>query len=339
MPKPTLYPLTFEPVLKDYIWGGRNLETLFGRALPPGVDIAESWEIAAHPHGDVTVANGPLRGRSLAWLTAEYGAALVGSYARPGPFPLLVKLLDAHRKLSVQVHPDDAYARVHENGELGKSEMWVVLHAEPEAAVILGLQPGATRERFREALETGNLEPWMHVLPVRAGDAICVPAGTLHAILGGSVLAEIQQNSDATYRVYDWNRTGPDGRPRPLHVEKALDVINFGQVQPGLAEPRLLDERAGIRRWQLCCGPTFVVERLEVAAGAVWQGACTGESMEIWGSTRGHVTVEAAGASLALPAVRFSLLPAGVGPFSVTATEPATLLRATLRPVETEPVG
>ena len=287
MPKPTLYPLTFEPVLKDYIWGGRNLETLFGRALPPGVDIAESWEISAHPHGDVTVANGPLRGRSLAWLTAEYGAALVGSYARPVPSRCWSSCSTPTASSPCRSTPTTP-TRVHENGELGKSERWVVLHAEPEAAVILGLQPGATRERFREALETGNLEPWMHVLPVRAGDAICVPAGTLHAILGGSVLAEIQQNSDATYRVYDWNRTGPDGRPRPLHVEKALDVINFGQVQPGLAEPRLLDERAGIRRWQLCCGPTFVVERLEVAAGAVWQERLHGRSMEIWGSTRGH---------------------------------------------------
>lgn len=330
MPEAALYPLTFEPVLKDYIWGGRNLETLFGRTLPPGVDIAESWEIAAHPHGDVTVSNGPLRGRSLAALTAEYGAALVGSYARPGPFPLLVKLLDAHRKLSVQVHPGDGYARAHENGELGKSEMWVVLHAEPEAAVILGLQPGATRETFRQALAAGNLEPWMHVLPVRAGDAICVPAGTLHAILGGSVLAEIQQNSDATYRVYDWNRTGPDGSPRPLHVDKALDVINFAQVRPGLAEPRLLEESAGIRRWELCRGPTFVVERLEMAAGAAWRGACRGESLEIWGTTTGEVRLEAAGTSLALPAVRFALLPATMGPFAVNADGPAELLRARL---------
>lgn len=332
MSRTALYPLAFEPVLKDYIWGGRKLETLFGRALPPGVGIAESWEISAHPHGDVTVANGPLRGRSLAGLTAEYGAALVGSFARPGRFPLLVKLLDAHQKLSVQVHPDDAYARTHENGELGKSEMWVVLHAEPEAALILGLQPGATRESFRAALEAGDLEQWLHTLPVQAGDVICVPAGTLHAILGGSVIAEIQQNSDATYRVYDWNRTGSDGKPRPLHVDKALDVIDFSRVQPELAEPALLDAPDGIRRWELCCGPTFVVERLEMAAGAVWSGHCRGESLEIWGTTAGEAAVEAAGVSVVLPAVRFALLPASVGPFTVRAQEDAVLLRATLRP-------
>lgn len=332
MSRPALYPLTFEPVLKDYIWGGRKLETLLGRELPPGVNIAESWEIAAHPHGDVTVANGPLRGRSLAALTETYGSELTGSYAHPGRFPLLVKLLDAHQKLSLQVHPGDAYARAHENGELGKSEMWVVLHAEPHAALILGLQPGATRESFRRALEAGGLEQWLHVLPVQAGDAICVPAGTLHAILGGSVIAEIQQNSDATYRVYDWTRTGPDGQPRPLHVDKALDVIDFTTVRPGLAEPRLLEARDGIRRWELCCGPAFVVERLQMEPGALWQGHCSGESLEIWGTTAGEATVEAAGVSLSLPAVRFALLPATVGPFAVTAAEPAGLLRTTLRP-------
>jgi mannose-6-phosphate isomerase len=332
MDRPALYPLAFEPVLKDYLWGGRNLETLYGRELPPGVDIAESWEISAHPHGDVTVANGPLRGASLAGLTERYGAELVGSYAAPGPFPLLVKLLDAHRKLSVQVHPDDDYARRHEDGDLGKSEMWVVLHAEPDAALILGLQPGATKQAFREALEEGRLEEWLHVLRVKAGDAICVPAGTLHAILGGTVIAEIQQNSDATYRVYDWNRTGPDGKPRPLHLDKALDVINFAQVQPGLARRRLLEETEGARRWELCRGPTFIVERLALAAGAAYQGACTGESLEIWGTVRGKAVVEAAGTSLLLPAVRFVLLPATVGPFAISAQEDAELLRATLLP-------
>jgi mannose-6-phosphate isomerase len=331
MGRPALYPLTFEPVLKDYIWGGRKLATLLGRTLPPAVNIAESWEIAAHPHGDTKVANGPLRGRSLAALTSEYGSELTGTFASPGRFPLLVKLLDAQEKLSVQVHPDDVYARTHEDGELGKSEMWVVLHAEPEAALVLGLQPGATREAFGEALAAGRLEEWLHVLPVQAGDAVCVPAGTLHAILGGTVIAEIQQNSDATYRVYDWNRAGADGKPRPLHVDKAMEVIDFSQVQPGLAQPVLVEERDGIRRWQLCCGPTFVVERVALAAGPVWQGRCNGESLEIWGTIAGKARLEAAGVALGLPAVGFALLPATVGPFTVAAAEPAEMLRTTLR--------
>jgi mannose-6-phosphate isomerase len=208
--------------------------------------------------------------------------------------------------------------------------MWVVLHAEPGAALVLGLEPGATREAFREALEAGDLEKWLHVLPVQAGDAICVPTGTIHAILGGSVMVEIQQNSDATYRVYDWGRTGPDGKPRPLHVEKALEVIDFARVRPGLARPELLEERDGLRRWALCRGPTFVVERVEMAAGSSWQGLCNGESLEIWGATAGAVTVDGGDTSLPLPAVRFALLPASMGPFTLTAQEPAGLLRARL---------
>jgi mannose-6-phosphate isomerase class I len=179
MSRPSLYPLTFTPVLKDYIWGGRNLETKLGRELPPGKVIAESWEIAAHPHGDVTVANGALAGQSLAALYERYGEALVGRRAawasRRGRFPLLVKLLDAHRKLSVQVHPDDDFAREHEGNELGKSEMWVVLHAEPGAALILGVQPGATRAQFREAIAAGELEP-MAAPSAGAGRRFCLRA-------------------------------------------------------------------------------------------------------------------------------------------------------------------
>lgn len=332
MSRPPLYPLTFTPVLKEYIWGGRKLATLLGRELPPGVNIAESWEIAAHPHGDARVANGALRGRSLAELTGAYGSALTGGRARPGRFPLLVKLLDAHQKLSVQVHPDDAYAQRHEGGELGKAEMWVVLHAEAGASVVLGLQPGATPERLRAALAAGNLEQWLHILPVQAGDAVCVPAGAIHALLGGAVIAEIQQNSDTTYRLYDWNRTGADGRPRPLHVEKALQVIDFSLVRPGLAQPALLAEHDGLRRWQLCAAPTFIVERLELAAGACWQGSLTGETLEIWGTVAGAATVTAGATTLPLPAVQFALLPAALGDYTITAGQPATLLRATLPP-------
>lgn len=334
MSRPSLYPLTFTPVLKDYIWGGRNLETKLGRELPPGKVIAESWEIAAHPHGDVTVANGALAEQSLAALYERYGEALVGRRAawasRRGRFPLLVKLLDAHRKLSVQVHPDDDFAREHEENELGKSEMWVVLHAEPGAALILGVQPGATRGQFREAIAAGELEPWLHHLPVQAGDFVCVPAGSLHAILGGLLIAEIQQNSDATYRIYDWNRTGDDGKPRPLHVDKALAVINFEQVAPSLPSPRPVAGADGIQRWELCRTPYFVVERLTMAAGATWHGECDGESLEIWGVMEGEAGIDGGGMRLPLRAVQFALLPATVGAFVVSAPVETELLRTYL---------
>jgi mannose-6-phosphate isomerase len=326
----SLYPLTFTPVLKDYIWGGRNLEHLFGRSLPPG-RIAESWDIAAHEDGTTVVDNGRFANKTLTELQAELGLDLIGrncawAYER-GKFPLLIKLLDAQQHLSVQVHPDDDYAQKYEGDELGKTEMWVVLHAEPEAAVILGVKAGTTPELFRLAIAGGRLEPYLHHIPVQAGDVVCVPAGSLHAILGGLVIAEIQQNSNTTYRVYDWNRL-QNGQPRPLHVDKALDVINFEQVEPGLCQPELIADDGQVRRYQLCHNRYFVTERVEMAAEALFQGRCDGSSLEIWGVIAGDVVIN----EVALTAVRFTLLPAALGDFQVTAGKNgAHLLRTYVR--------
>ncbi len=326
----SLYPLTFTPVLKDYIWGGRNLEHLFGRSLPPG-RIAESWDIAAHEDGTTVVNNGRFANKTLTELQAELGLDLIGrncawAYER-GKFPLLIKLLDAQQHLSAQVHPDDDYAQKHEGNELGKTEMWVVLHAEPEAAVILGVKAGTTPELFRQAIAGGRLEPYLHHIPVQAGDVVCVPAGSLHAILGGLVIAEIQQNSNTTYRVYDWNRL-QNGQPRPLHVDKALDVINFEQVEPGLCQPELIADDGQVRRYQLCHNRYFVTERVEMAAEAFFQGRCDGSTLEIWGVIAGDVVIN----EVALTAVRFTLLPAALGDFQVTAGKNGThLLRTYVR--------
>ena len=325
-----LYPLLFKPVLKDYIWGGRNLETRLDRDLPPGTEIAESWEIAAHTNGDVVVQNGPLAGNTLSSLHEKYGLRLIGRYAEwaqtRSKFPLLVKLLDANRKLSVQVHPDDDYALKHEGNELGKSEMWVVLHAESDAAIVLGLQPGTTREKIENAIHSGSLEHFLHKLPVNTGDFICLPAGTLHAILGGLIIAEIQQNSDTTYRVYDWERVGHDGKPRPLHVDKALDVINFDQVAPDLPSAQLLHEENGVARWQLCHTPYFIVERVHLDAGVTFHDTCDGRTLHIWGAIDGAASVGGGGQQIDLPAVTFTLLPAALGEYTITAHEDCTLL-------------
>ncbi len=328
-----LYPMTFAPVLKDYIWGGRRLEQL-GRPLPPGI-IAESWEIAAHEDGVTAVTNGRYAGKLLTEVQAELGLDLIGTncawaQAR-GKFPLLIKLLDANQQLSVQVHPDDAYALAHEGNELGKTEMWVVLDAKPGAQVQLGVKAGTTPELFRQGIEEGNLEPYLHYVSVQAGDHICVPAGTLHAIMDGILIAEIQQNSNTTYRVYDWNRVGADGRARPLHIDKALDVINFEQVEPSLSPAELVElnglsrseESNGLSRSLLCANQYFVTERVEMAAGAVFAGDCDGRSLEIWGVLSGGVTVN----GVQLTAVQFVLLPAAMGQFTLAATNPSTLLR------------
>ena len=326
MSKP-LYPMLFTPVLKDYIWGGRNLATKLGRALPAEGVIAESWEIAAHEDGTSTVENGPYAGWPLTQVHAELGLDLLGAnnaWAQErDKFPLLVKLLDAHTPLSVQVHPDDAYALAHEGNELGKTEMWVVLHAEPGAELIVGVKAGTTPAAFRQAIEQNRLETYLHRVPVQAGDHVCVPAGTLHAIMGGLLIAEIQQNSNTTYRVYDWGRVGADGQARPLHVDKALHVIDFDRVEPQIVPPALLAEAPGLRRELLCRNRYFTTERVTLATGAEFRGACTGDTLEIWGVIEGKATVN----ELGLNAVRFCLLPAALGEYVVTARTEVTLLR------------
>jgi mannose-6-phosphate isomerase len=321
-----LYPLTFEPVFKDYIWGGRRLATL-GRQLPPQGPVAESWEIAAHEDGTTRVDNGPFAGRLLTELHAQLGLDLIGrnnAWAQDrNKFPLLVKLLDANAPMSVQVHPDDDYARVHEGNELGKTEMWYVLAADPGAELILGVTAGTTRQDLRRAIQESRLDPYLHRVPVQAGDHLCVPAGTLHAILGGLILVEVMQNSNTTYRFYDWGRVGADGKPRPLHVDRALDVVDLEAAEPKVVAAQVVEERRGFRRAVLCRNDYFMVERIELEPGAVLHGACEGDTLEIWGVIDGRIDLN----GLDLPALRFALLPAALGDYRVGAVSASTLLR------------
>jgi len=333
MHDPQIYPLTFTPALRDYIWGGRRLETLYGRTLPPGI-IAESWEISGHPTAPTAADVGYWAGRSLPAILDELGVRLVGQRAgwalERHKFPLLIKLLDANRDLSVQVHPDDTYALEHEHGELGKTEMWYVLHADPGTELILGVQPGTTRETFRGALEAGRLESVLHRVPICAGDAVAVPAGTVHALLAGAMVTEIQQNSDTTYRVYDWGRLGADGKPRPLHIEKALDVIDFSATDLDVVHPRTVAQAEGVRRQELVRNRYFVVEEVKLEPGGAYAGVCDGSALEIWGCVAGRVAVTWDGAPVTLPAIRYTLLPAVLGEFQVIAEQPSTCLRVYL---------
>jgi mannose-6-phosphate isomerase len=328
---PNIYPLIFTPVFRDYLWGGRNLAIQLGRALPPGI-VAESWEISGHPSSPTPIENGPLAGQTLPQALNLLGLDLVGQRSQAmlarDKFPLLIKLLDANHPLSVQVHPDDTYAHTHENGELGKTEMWYILYAQPGAQIIYGLKPGVTPVTFKQAFEAGQLENYLHHLPVKAGDTIFVPSGSVHALMEGLLLAEIQQNSDTTYRVYDWNRVDASGQPRPLHLDKALEVINFAQVEPGPAEPHLLAEDDILRRQLLVTCPYFTVEKITFKqTGASFSGQADGRTFEIWGAMTGQGQVTWAGAPLDLAAVRFALLPATLGDFKLTAAAPSEFLR------------
>ena len=266
------YPLRFKPVYKDYIWGGRSLEEL-GKILPREGRVAESWEISAHPNGMSVVSNGMLAGISLADAGRKLGAKLLGSQVPESykqRFPLLVKLIDANDRLSVQVHPDDAYAMRHENGESGKNEMWYVVSARPGTRLIAGLAPGVTRNAFAKAIDDGTCLDLLHTIPVQAGDAINIPAGLVHAIGDGLVVCEIQQNADTTYRVFDYNRRDSNGQTRPLHVAKALDVIAFDRPGPVPLLSGLFLRTDGLTRRVLVMNRYFLVEELQVSGRAAF---------------------------------------------------------------------
>ena len=318
----SVYPLTFHPVFKDYPWGGRNLASKLGRTLPDGI-VAESWEIAAHPHGSGTVATGPLAGRTLVEVMAVWGEALVGSRNRYAlahdRFPLLIKLLDAQRWLSVQVHPDDNYALAHA-GDFGKTEMWVVLAAEPDAELIYGFRPGVTHDGFAAAIAGGATEQWLHRVRVRRGDVIFVPAGAVHALGPGIIVAEIQQNSDTTYRIYDWDR------PRPIHIEQALDVLDFSLIAPRPLTPTPV-VGATVPTEQIGACRYFRTERMTTTPGASIAGRCDGATFEIWGVLDGGLTLTWDGAPVTVETVGWVLVPAGLGDFAVTTPVPSTLLR------------
>jgi len=321
------YPMLIKPVLKSYIWGGRKLEE-YGRKLPDSGIVAESWEISSHKDGMSYITNGVFAGKALQDVLELLGEELVGTRNRwaidRGKFPLMVKLLDANKRISVQVHPDDEYAGQHEGNELGKSEMWVVLEATPDAAIMYGLSKKISKQEFSQAIGTGTLEAYLNRLPIQKGDFVCIPAGTIHSILGGAVLAEIQQNSNTTYRVYDWGRVGLDGQPRALHVEKALDVINFDQVGCQLPAPELIEKHALYSREVLCRNEYFRTERFCIHSKGTYSGHCDGSTLEIWGVLSGKVSIS----GQVLSKVQFALLPANMGPYVIKADQDSVLIRA-----------
>lgn len=229
-----MYPLTFEPYLRPQVWGNRRLATELRRALPPEGRFGESWEISSHPLHVSRVADGDFAGRPINELWDNHREDLAGPGFEAVPqFPLLVKYLDCDDNLSVQVHPDDAQARAAGHA-CGKSEAWYVLEADPTARIYAGFKPGVTRAEVERRLDDGSLVECLNVFTPQRGDSFYIPAGTVHALGGGLLVAEIQQPSDVTYRLYDWDRVGSDGRRRELHREQALAAINWNAptVQP-----------------------------------------------------------------------------------------------------------
>ena len=303
-----LYPLTFHPIFKERIWGGRRLESLFHKPLPPGVPIGEAWEITDRPEGISVIANGPLAGKDLRWLMENHERALLGkSPAQAGRFPLLIKLLDAQEKLSLQVHPPAALAA--QLGGEPKTEMWYIADATPGADLFAGLRAGCTRAEFEEKIRTGRVAECFHRIPVQAGDAMFLPSGRVHALGAGNVIFEVQQNSDTTYRVFDWNRVGLDGKPRELHVAQSLASIDFNDFEPSLITSKYSVNPTLAVRF-LVDNPLFRVDATKVKRGERFY--LRSDSVQILGLLRGRLRLSGGGEEFVLEPGGFALLPAAL---------------------------
>lgn len=277
---------------------------VLGKRLPPGQSIGESWEVSGYGDDVSVVANGVYRGTGLHRMVETFGEALMGtsgSQGRSSMFPLLFKFVDAEDRMSVQVHPDDAYARRRERGALGKTEAWYIVDARPGARLVRGLEPGVDAATFGRAVEEGYLNEILHWIEVASGDVVFVPAGQVHTVGEGILLYEVQESSDITYRVYDW------GRPRPLHIQKALEVVRLEQI-PDRIEGVRVEEDGGTRTALVTCRH-FALELLEVRSSMA--DRCDGRTFHVlsvlhgqgeigWG---GHRTTSIGrGESLLLPA-------------------------------------
>jgi mannose-6-phosphate isomerase len=303
----SMTPLTFTPHLRAQVWGGRRLETVVRKPLPPSGHYGESWEISTQPLHVSQAASGPWAGRSLKeiWEQVSELWQPVGQRA-DGAFPLLVKWLDCDAMLSVQVHPGDECARRLLNQASGKTEAWVVVHAEPTARIYAGLKPGVDRAEVERRSADGTIAECLHSFTPVRGDVIHVPAGTVHASGGGIVMAEVQQTSDATFRLFDWNRLGADGKPRQLHLAEALECIDWkrGPVDP-VARIELDGPReSSITTVNVC--PYFRFESL--AVGRDWI-SLSGDDMTIVMSLAGSLTIGDGEDALTLEAGATCLLP------------------------------
>ncbi len=321
-----LYPFILEPAYKDYVWGGDRIPSRFNRNLPAGI-YAESWELSDRVEGMSHAANGVLKGQSLAELVARFGAELVGRGFQTARFPLLVKLIDTRERLSIQVHPDN------ENAAQGfgqaKTEAWHILDAPKGGRVFAGLNTGVNQALFLDALKKGLLADRLQSVPVSTGDTLLVPAGCVHAICENLLVLEVQQNSDTTYRVYDWDRVDKTGKPRELHLEQALKVIRWSDPAPALITPIPISTKPGAKVMELVSSPYFRLESLEITAPFFVQHS--GASFHALITKQDEVQLMSAAGTVIIPRGRTCLIPAGLEQYTLKPNgRQASLLRISL---------
>jgi len=312
----SLYPFRFNPVYKDYIWGGSRIPQLYNRNRPDGI-YAESWEISTHPDGKTAIANGPLAGKTLSDLLPKHKTELLGTNIKGNDFPLLIKLIDARDTLSVQVHPNDGNAAA-VSGE-PKTEMWYFLEGVGSAQVYCGLKPGIGKDEFLKAMENKTFADILQSIPARKGEAVFVPGGCVHAIGAGCLILEIQQNSNTTYRIYDWDRVDASGKGRELHIDKALNVIDWENN----GDPRCKINGTTIQKCEY-----FRLDRFELSAAKKFP--MSGNSFCALFVTEGSGIISWDGGEEKLSPGQSWLVPAALSGFSVQPAGKMTLLCVTV---------
>lgn len=306
--RPLDFPLRCRPLLKPKIWGGRGLERVLGKVLPPDEPIGESWEVADVPEGTSAIEGGPLDGLSLREVMEKFGEQILpGS---PGAeFPLLVKFLDAQDDISIQVHPDaDVCERLYP-GERSKNETWLVVDVEPGGEVLHGVRDDVDLDEIRERIADCTIMEVMRRIAVRPGDVIHLPAGTLHALMRGVMLLEVQEPSDSTFRVYDHDRLGQDGKPRDLHIEQALRSLHMHQTVAACTVPRRERQEWGVREMLIDIAP-YRMERLTLTGGMTWRPE--GRQPAVVVVMAGHLAVTWEGGEMAPGVGETFIAPPGV---------------------------
>lgn len=325
----TLTPFLLRPVYQNYLWGGGAFRLRLRRNLPEG-RWAESWEVSGHPDGASVIETGELAGVTLPDAVIRHGAALLGSLAGGASvFPLLIKVLDAAQDLSVQVHPNDASAAAH--GGEPKTEMWHLLDAAPGAVVYRGWKPGFNLEGYDQAIATGaGLADQVRPVPMRTGDTVFIPGGLVHAIGAGCLILEVQQTSNTTYRIDDWGRTGPDGKPRELHTRQARDHLRWYADEPDTAVPVALPDGEGFRRERLLRSPYFEMRRL-ILNSPLTRHPVDDSTFRVWFPMGDAPLVLAwEGARLEVPGWRSVMIPASAPEITVEAAPGAVILETRL---------
>ena len=318
----SLYPMTFTPVYKDYPWGGNRIPQLFNRNVPHGI-YAESWEISDRNEGMSIIANGPLTGRSLLEIIQNEPQSVLGTNVQTNRFPLLIKLIDAKHKLSVQVHPNRESA-AYWGGE-AKTEMWYFL-GDNDTQVYCGLKEGITREQFEQAITEGSCSETLRSVATQTGNAVFVPGGSVHAIDEGCLILEVQQNSNTTYRVYDWDRIGNDGKPRELHIEQALNVINWNSAANPIIPPELIDQNDQCIHWKVLECEFFRLDKL-VLSGTI-QTAMDGSTFHALFIAEGEAIIRWGTEKMTLKKGTSILIPAALNDYLLEGN--ATLLQTTI---------